>query len=131
MEPGPRLFIIVRFHLFIYQDLHVQERLRENWSVGSNRSDGKVLTCGVDVKKGGSPPPPSLLKGSGALKSVFQSILSEQGNNDYYITMRTQQNTLKCFIFTWLSINKVLPSKLTDVLYIFKKQFCVISFHDE
>ena len=38
-----------------YQDLHVLERSREYWSVGSNRSDGKVLICGVDVKKGVTP----------------------------------------------------------------------------
>ena len=70
----------------MYQDLHVLERLREYWSVGSNRIDGKVLMCGVDVKKGVIGPL-SLLEESGALKSVFQSILSEQGNN-YYINMR-------------------------------------------
>ena len=57
MEPGHRLFLIVSFHLFIYQDLHVLEGLREYWSVGSNRSDGKVLTCGLDVKKGDHPTP--------------------------------------------------------------------------
>ena len=52
----PLLLTIVSFHLFMYQDLHVLERLREYWSVGSNRIDGKVLMCGVDVKKGVSDP---------------------------------------------------------------------------